>query len=158
MGDIIRPGAFAETIREWRAKAAKVPVVFSHQSDDPTKYISEVDPAQLEETPIGLEARGILYLDEPTAQKVHRQLVRKTLTAWSFGYIVRQAKRLAEGSREMLRVQPTICGAGTTATLDIKTDRLSIDEARQTLTRVQLAPLRAQWEIARRSAALNAAQ
>lgn len=123
--DIVRRGAFTDTIRAWRAKGGKVPVVFSHRSDEIEQHIGEVDPAHLVEGPTGLEATGKLYLDEATAKKVFSQLQRRTLSEWSFGFLITRAKTLASGVRELLAVDlvelgPTVRGAGDTATLALK--------------------------------------
>jgi hypothetical protein len=156
MGDLIRPGAFAATIQAWRAKGGKVPVVFSHQSSDPAMHIGEVDPANLQETAAGLEATGDLYLDEPNAAKVHKQLVRKALREWSFGFLIAKSKPLGRMGRELLEVTlielgPTVAGVGDTATLAVKSDTTSpVLERRQALARMQLAPFQARLGVAKR--------
>lgn len=41
-GDVVRPGAFTDTIAEWKASNNVLPVLFSHRMDDPTYNIGEV--------------------------------------------------------------------------------------------------------------------
>jgi HK97 family phage prohead protease len=127
-GDIVRPGAFRTSIARWRTKGAKVPVIFSHQSHDIHQHVGDVDPRDLVETSIGLQAAGQFYLTEPTAKKVHAQLLRKALSEWSFGFVVRQARSLPRGGRELVAVDlveigPTLAGAGETQTIDVKGGR-----------------------------------
>jgi uncharacterized protein len=47
-GDVVRPGAFLDTIGEWKASKSVLPVLWSHRMDDPTFNIGEVlDIAEL---------------------------------------------------------------------------------------------------------------
>ena len=47
-GDIVRPGAFADSIAAWKSADAPIPVYWSHRIDDPTYNIGEVvDIAEL---------------------------------------------------------------------------------------------------------------
>lgn len=127
-GDIVRPGAFRGTIEQWRRRKALIPVVFSHQADDPEKHIGEVDPQHLDETRVGLVASGRFYLDEPIAAKVFKQLQRKAISEWSFAFRILKAKPLTNGLRELLRLDlielgPCMVGVGDTATLSVKSAR-----------------------------------
>lgn len=48
-GDVVRPGAFIDTIAEWKASTSTLPVLWSHRMDDPNFNIGEVlDIAELE--------------------------------------------------------------------------------------------------------------
>lgn len=42
MGDVVLPGAFADTIAEWAASPDRLPVLWSHRMDDPMFNIGEV--------------------------------------------------------------------------------------------------------------------
>jgi Escherichia/Staphylococcus phage prohead protease len=163
-GDVIRPGAFAASIDAWRTRGANVPVVFSHRSDDVTQYIGHVEPQDLEETSIGLQARGRFYLDEPIAEKCFKQLQRKALNEWSFGFRIPDGGShvLANGMRELrqitlLELGPCLAGVGDTATLEVKAEARRVDllAERQALARVSLEPLRAQLEVAQYRRALT---
>jgi hypothetical protein len=47
-GDVVRPGAFVDTIAGWKASTSVLPVLWSHRMDDPTFNIGEVlDIAEL---------------------------------------------------------------------------------------------------------------
>jgi HK97 family phage prohead protease len=124
-GDVVRRGAFTETIARWRARGDKLPVIFSHRADDPEMHVGEIDPREVREGVTGLEARGRFYLDEPVGRKVHAQIQRKALSEWSFAYRVIRAKPRPKGGRELLCVDlleigPCLAGVGETATLDVK--------------------------------------
>jgi HK97 family phage prohead protease len=149
-GDIVRRGAFTDTIARWRARGTKVPVVFAHQSEDIDQHVGEVDPQDLEETAVGLIARGKFYLSEPRAAKVHRQLLRKALSEWSYGFRILRAKAMGRG-RELLALDlvelgPCVCGVGDTETIAVKSDA-RIDLHAEDRARIELARRRAEFAL-----------
>jgi uncharacterized protein len=154
-GDVIRPGAFAASITRWQASGARVPVIYSHRHGDPQAVVGEVEPTDLRETALGLEASGLFYLDEANGAKVFKQMQRRTLKEWSFGYLVQKAKTLAAGTRELLQIDllelgPTLVGMGDTSTIGLKdavtpvrVDALTPHRIRLDLVRRRLALERA---------------
>jgi uncharacterized protein len=89
-GDVIRPGAFTDTLADWESRGEAIPVYFSHQMQDPTMNIGWVVEAK--ETDEGLEVLAELDLAEdapPTARYVHRLLKRPGgVREFSFAYDV----------------------------------------------------------------------
>lgn len=88
-GDVIVPGAFADTLNEWRAKGDPIPVYWSHQMTDPDMNIGWVVDAK--ETGEGLEVLAQLDLDadaSPKAKTVYRLLKGRRVTQFSFAYDV----------------------------------------------------------------------
>ncbi|KOT31410.1 primosomal replication protein N [Streptomyces rimosus subsp. rimosus] len=88
MGDVVRPGAFTETLAAWNEKGDPIPVIWSHAWGDPFAHIGTVTKAV--ETLQGLEVTGqIDDLDaNPTAQQVYRLLKGRRVTQFSFAYDV----------------------------------------------------------------------
>jgi HK97 family phage prohead protease len=88
VGDIVRPGAFTETLAEWGAKGDPIPVIWSHAWGDPFAHVGTVLKAT--ETLQGLEVTGqIDDLDtNPTAAQVYRLLKGRRVTQFSFAYDV----------------------------------------------------------------------
>ncbi|MBP5922174.1 HK97 family phage prohead protease [Streptomyces sp. LBUM 1483] len=89
IGDVVRPGAFTQTLAEWAAKGDQVPVIWSHQWADPFAHIGRVLKAT--ETLQGLEVLGqiddLTGDDEnPTAKQVYRLLKGRRVTQFSFAY------------------------------------------------------------------------
>jgi len=160
-GDVLKAGAFRDTIQRWRASGGVVPVVFSHGFHDPLNFIGEVQPTDLQETANGLVAHGSLYLHEANGRKVYDLLRRRALREWSFAFHVTSAKPLAAGARELLSVDllelgPTLAGVGDTATLAVKSEA----RCRRVIvgtTRADLAPLYARLDIAQRRVATELA-
>lgn len=87
-GDVVRPGAFTQTLADWAAKGDQIPVIWSHQWSDPFSHIGSVIKAV--ETLQGLEVTGqIEDLDENrTAAQVYRLLKDRRVTQFSFAYDV----------------------------------------------------------------------
>ncbi|WP_138967486.1 HK97 family phage prohead protease [Streptomyces sp. YIM 121038] len=88
MGDIVRPGAFTQTLAEWAAKGDDIPVIWSHQWSDPFSHIGRVVKAV--ETLQGLEVTGQIedLADNPTSAQVYRLLKGRRVTQFSFAYDV----------------------------------------------------------------------
>ncbi|PVC73751.1 HK97 family phage prohead protease [Streptomyces sp. CS081A] len=90
VGDVVRPGAFTDTLAAWAAKGDPIPVIWSHDWSDPFSHIGTVVKAV--ETLQGLEVTGqIDDLDtNPTAQQVYRLLKGRRVTQFSFAYDVQE--------------------------------------------------------------------
>ena len=86
MGDVVRAGAFTETLAEWGAKGDPIPVIWAHKWGDPFAHIGTVIKAT--ETLEGLEVMG--QIDDlgtnPTADQVYRLLKGRRVTQFSFAY------------------------------------------------------------------------
>lgn len=90
-GDVVIPGAFADTLAEWKASGNPIPVVWSHQYSDPDYHIGVVlDAAEREigNGKSGLWVRGQLDLDADAtkARQVNRLLKGRRVTQFSFSY------------------------------------------------------------------------
>jgi HK97 family phage prohead protease len=72
-GDIVEAGAFTKTLTEWEDRGRPIPIVWSHQFQDPEAFLGVYTAA--EETEAGLLLTGQLDLDHPRAARVH-QLMR----------------------------------------------------------------------------------
>lgn len=85
-GEIVRPGAFTQTLQDWEAKGGIIPVIWSHQWSDPKANIGHVVKAT--ETLQGLEVTG--QIDDlghtDTADQVYRLLKGRRVTQFSFAY------------------------------------------------------------------------
>lgn len=113
-GDRIVKGAFARSIKEWKANGDPIPVVFSHQWGDLWSHIGVVD--DLEETEKGLLARYTLDVkDNPAAAQVYKLMKRRSLKEHSFAYGIKDAATVKGGIQELrdldiFEVGPTLKG------------------------------------------------
>lgn len=152
-GDRIVAGAFEKSLERWAASGDPIPVVFSHQWDNPDAHVGEVleakellpgDPALvgsgLEENG-GLWTKFELYVDDPdeaAARRLAKRLDRRTIREFSFAYDVLEDARGTDGATELLEldvieVGPTLKGANPATRLLSKTlgdewEELSEDE------------------------------
>jgi HK97 family phage prohead protease len=90
-GDIVVPGAFADTLAAWKSKGDPIPVYWSHRMDDPDYNIGYVLDA--EETDKGLEVLAQLDRDDDAkkARQVNRLLKGRRVTQFSFAYDIDEA-------------------------------------------------------------------
>lgn len=117
-GDIVMPGAFADTLTEWAAKGDPIPVIWSHEWDDPEAHIGYCMEAR--ETETGLYVKAHLDVDRPFAEQVHHLLKSRRVTQFSFGYFADEVKWVEDPdtgrmSRELhklsvFEVGPTLLG------------------------------------------------
>jgi len=88
-GDVVQPGAFADTLADWKASGDNIPVYWSHQMADPDFNIGWVLDAQ--ETDKGLEVLAQIDMDEgasPKAKQAYRLLKGRRVREFSFAYDV----------------------------------------------------------------------
>lgn len=116
--DRVMPGAFAQTLQEWDAKGDPIPVIWSHEWDDPTSHIGVVTSAA--ETTDGLLTTFQLDVEaNPKAAYVARLLKQRRVTQFSFGYSVREYQYVTDPDGKQVReltnvdvfeVGPTLLG------------------------------------------------
>lgn len=85
-GDVVQPGAFANTLKEWADSDNFLPVLFGHNMSDPDYNIGHVIEATEDER--GLRVLAQLDLDSPKGAQVHRMLKGKRISQMSFAYDV----------------------------------------------------------------------
>ena len=85
-GDVIAPGAFKNTLEEWKESGNVIPLLFGHRTDDPSMNIGGVD--SIEEDERGLRIEATFDKDSETAQYVRRLVLEKRLSKLSFAYDV----------------------------------------------------------------------
>jgi HK97 family phage prohead protease len=88
-GDRVMPGAFTRTLQEWQAKGDPIPVIWSHDWDNPESFVGWADPKDITESDEGLVVPMQFDLDRPRAEQVHHLLKTRRVTQFSFGYFTR---------------------------------------------------------------------
>jgi uncharacterized protein len=119
VGDRVMPGAFSKTLEKWQQTGDPIPVILSHQWNDPMAHIGVVHPGDAKEVDRGLWVKGHLDVaDNEVARQVHKLMRRRSLREFSFGYRVPQGgqKRGKDGANEvteidLVEVGPTLKGA-----------------------------------------------
>jgi HK97 family phage prohead protease len=117
VGDRIQPGAFKKSLERWNQAGDPIPVILSHDWQNPWSHIGVVHPGDAKETDRGLFVKGHLDVrDNEVAKQVHRLMQRRSLKEFSFGYKVVKEKRAKDGANDLLDVDlievgPTLKGA-----------------------------------------------
>lgn len=118
-GDIVRPGAFKDTIAGWANSGDPIPVLWSHRMDDPeynigaVKEIEEVgpgDPRIPEYASPWIQQNGGLWVrasvdvdNSAKAALVWNLLAKRRVTQFSFAYDVIEERATPDGN-ELLKV------------------------------------------------------
>lgn len=85
-GDVVIPGAFAETLAEWSTSSNFIPLLFGHNMGDPDFNIGHVITAEEDER--GLLVTAQLDLDNPKGLQTYRLLKGRRISQMSFAYDV----------------------------------------------------------------------
>lgn len=139
-GDRVMPGAFADTLAEWKAKGDPIPFIWSHHSDDPDMHVGIVmdaaeraaDPLTSPPSPAGLWVKAQLDMDAPKAAQVYRLLKGRRVTQASFAYDVLDSAAVKEDGDtinelrklRLYEVGPTLIG------MNQETELLNVKDAK----------------------------
>jgi HK97 family phage prohead protease len=114
-GDRIEEGAFDDTLKSWNDSGDPLPVIWSHQWDDPMAHIGVVKSAT--STKDGLDIVGELDLSTDLARQVHRLMVGRRVKEFSFAYLPTDAAPDPDDDRvrvlrglDLIEVGPTLKG------------------------------------------------
>ena len=85
-GDIVRKGAFVESISEWEAKGKMPPILWNHDPSDPIGIYTK-----MQEDGKGLYVEGKLLIDDvPRAKQTHALMKAGVIDGLSIGYRVKE--------------------------------------------------------------------
>ena len=104
-GDIVRKGAFLESIEAIKASSRKLPVLWQHNRDEPIGYYTE-----LKEDDIGLHFEAQLLIESVVkASEAYALLKYGVISGMSIGYFIKEYKVISEEnsydtSYELLKV------------------------------------------------------
>lgn len=128
VGDVVMPGAFSKSLGSLAEKGAPIPIVWSHDWNDPFSHIGVASSAT--ETEAGLEIAGTLDIgDNPKALQVYKLLKGGRVRDFSFAYEVRDSGEATRDGKSVTELReldifeagPTLVGAHRdTELLDIK--------------------------------------
>lgn len=141
VGDRMLRGAFRKTLTEWRKTGDPIPVILSHQHDDPSSIIGEADPRAVYEDDRGLVVQGQLDLENDKARQVHRLMKKRLLKGWSFGYTTPPGgQKRVNGANEinevnLIEVGPTLKGANAEALLQAVKEHPEIEGKVETFSK-----------------------
>ncbi|CDM88127.1 Sb5 [Xenorhabdus bovienii] len=83
--DIVLPGAFANTLKQWGEKGGLPALLWQHRMDEPIGIYTE-----MKEDETGLYLKGRLLIDDdPLAKRAHAHMKAGSLSGLSIGYILK---------------------------------------------------------------------
>jgi len=85
-GDVIAPGAFLDTIEEWKASGNTLPGLFGHRFDDPDYYVAGA--LDMGEDEHGWWVKGAFDMESPKGPHVYRLVKGRRLNQLSFAFDV----------------------------------------------------------------------
>lgn len=121
--DIVRPGAFADSLREWASSADAMPVLWHHRTDDPDYNIGVVlaaaevgagDERIPEHADAHVKANGGLWVHarldtgpdvSRVALQARRLLMARRVTQFSFAYDIDDYHPRDDGVWELLKLR-----------------------------------------------------
>src|SRR5699024_4458436 len=101
--DVVRPGAFTDSIKAWAATDRAIPILYGHRDDDPDYNVGHVVSAA--EDGHGLKIHGQLDLDSPKGAQTYRLLKGRRLSELSFGYSVADAGPTQIGGKSVTELR-----------------------------------------------------
>lgn len=125
-GDRIVPGAFTKSIARYRAANRPIPIVWSHNWQDPFAHIGEADPAKAYEDANGLVLEMKFDIHKPFAAQVYDLVQARRVQEWSFAYDVVDERPGKDQANELVTLDiieagPTLKGANpATQTIVVK--------------------------------------
>ena len=85
-GDVVVPGAFAESLGSWKEKERMPAMLWQHRSDEPIGIYTK-----MQEDDEGLYVEGRLLIDDdPLAKRAHAHMKAGSLSGMSIGYTLPQ--------------------------------------------------------------------
>lgn len=91
-GDIVAPGAFADTIAEWQRSGNFLPGIYGHRLDDPDYFVAHA--TEMTEDEHGWRVRGVFDLENPKALQVYKLVKGRRLTQLSFAFDVQDEAKV----------------------------------------------------------------
>jgi HK97 family phage prohead protease len=85
-GDVIAPGAFLDTIEEWKTSGNTLPGLFGHRFDDPDYYVAGA--LDMGEDEHGWWVKGAFDMESPKGPHVYRLVKGRRLNQLSFAFDV----------------------------------------------------------------------
>ncbi|MDX7988774.1 HK97 family phage prohead protease [Xenorhabdus sp. 12] len=83
--DIVLPGAFANTLKQWGEKGSLPALLWQHRMDEPIGIYTE-----MKEDETGLYLKGRLLIeDDPLARRAHAHMKAGSLSGLSIGYVLK---------------------------------------------------------------------
>lgn len=145
-GDVVRRGAFADTLTDWEQRGKTIPLLYGHDFNDPFKNIGGVVEAIEDDR--GLKITADLDMDNPTAVQVFNLISKGRLSEMSFAFNYVDAGMATVDGEELFEVRKVDLYEVSVVPIGANRDTeiVSAKSARELLTAVKQANLDAATE------------
>lgn len=145
-GDVVRRGAFTDTLADWAQREKTIPLLYGHDFKDPFKNIGGVVEAVEDER--GLKITADLDMDNPTAVQVFNLIAKGRLSEMSFAFNYVDAGMATVDGEEIFEVRKVDLYEVSVVPIGAnrETEILSAKSAKALLTAVKQANLDAKTE------------
>jgi HK97 family phage prohead protease len=99
--DIVLPEAVADALQAWGDKP--IPLAWQHRADDPDEIIGHIVANSVKAIDGEVHADGWVDRDTPRGKQVWR-LIKSGVVGFSYGYLVLDSVKRADGARELRKV------------------------------------------------------
>lgn len=100
-GDVIAPGAFADSLKSWEESGLPIPFLFGHRTDDPFMNIGAVTKAEEDERGLKFEAQ--FDPESETAQYCRKLALEGRIHQFSFAFEILDAAPVELENGETVR-------------------------------------------------------
>ncbi|OFU54851.1 hypothetical protein HMPREF3120_05365 [Corynebacterium sp. HMSC11D10] len=147
-GDVVRRGAFTDTLKEWADSGKTIPLLYGHNFNDPFMNIGGVVEAAEDER--GLKITADLDMDNLAAVQVLNLIKKGRLSEMSFAFNYRDAGPVTVDGEDFYEVRAVELYEVSVVPIGAnrETEILSAKSARELLTAVKQANLDAETEAA----------
>ncbi|WP_417220514.1 HK97 family phage prohead protease [Arthrobacter sp.] len=83
-GDVVAPGAFTDTIKEWEESGNVLPGLYGHRMDDPDFFVAGA--LEMTQDEHGWRVKGKFDMDSPKGPHVYRLVKGRRLSQLSFAF------------------------------------------------------------------------
>jgi HK97 family phage prohead protease len=100
-GDVVMPGAFTDTLTNWKDSGSNIPLLFGHNMSDPDFNLGHVMDAKEDDR--GLLTLNQLDLENPKSAQTYRLIKGRRINQMSFAYDVQEggwAKRQKDADND----------------------------------------------------------
>lgn len=146
-GDVVAPGAFARTIKEWGESGNVLPGLFGHRLDDPDFYVAYAK--DMGEDEHGWWVKGEFDLESPKGAQVYRLVKGRRLSQLSFAFEVRdeggvelEGGRKANELRDLKVYEFSFVPVGANQDTSVVAVKANIDRLKADLSADSVASLR----------------
>lgn len=101
-GDVVLPEAVVDALQAWGTKS--IPLAWQHRAEDPDEIVGHIVRGSVKAIDGEVQASGWVDRDTPPRGKQVWRLVKSNTLGFSYGYLILDAVKRADGNREIRKI------------------------------------------------------